>query len=697
MPDKTPSGTIQFVKQRPASAENYQLVTDDFRNDMYADNLDFLQSSQDELYQLIRQHRCTDYRLCINPDGSPNVMHVPSRQLLYYAEGPMNVNSASALLEKIPFDMDISPSYALQYKPDWHQRNPITTRMYQALYDAGKMPVLAEQSSRDQFNQNFNPSFIPFIRVYGIGLGYHISQLLQSRDVLSLIIYEPEVDLFYSSLFITPWRLVFQYMQLDPSRQICLIVGQNAETALDTEKKFLAAHYPFVQNTRWQVSLFNTTQIQQFRALENQHYRVSSDGMTAGWYEDQRAGLVNALGSIIAGRKVYTGKRVSEFQRIAIIGAGPSLDASIAYLKQHSEDFIIFACGTAITPLLKNDIVPDYHIHQERTSNTKTVSSWAGLDAYKNITALKLNVLDPEIDELYREAFIFQKYNDPASALLEERFPVTRHVNPTVTNSSIAFAGELGAHEVYLFGVDYGSPSDAERMHAEHYIHAHRATEKVDPDSQFKLAGNLGKTIISTEKLVFSRNVAEIAIAHYAQSKWFNVGEGALIKGAKPIRPEQLPERFKKALKKPAVEQQIAACFSNKYSARDVIGRLESQHGSNIAEYFLALRSFLQTPAETRSAVISTLGALYQALDIGKEINNFMPHKLFSGAIKTYIDNVNIQHSLFDNDADAIAFFNHAKQILNDYLDDMQTDINAVIAAARERLAQAEQQRHSDS
>ncbi len=691
MSDSTPTPTIQFEQQGSGEAANYQLVNDGFRNEMFDDNLAFLQSAQPAIYDIIKSHLCRDYRLCINPDGSPNVLQVAAQKLLYYAEGPMNINGARAMLEKLPFDMDISPTYALQYKPDWHQRNPLSTRMYQALYDVGSISQLVDETNRTNFNQNFNPRFIPYLRIYGVGLGYHLSQLIQSRDVLSLLIYEPEIDLFYCSLFITPWRLIFEYMQMDPARRLSLIVGQKAEQAIEQEKSFLAAHYPFIQNTRWQLSMFSTAEIQRFIALEYQHYRVSSDGLTAGWYEDQRAGLVNALGNIIAARKVFTGKRIKDFLRVAIVGAGPSLDDSIAYLKQHTDDFIIFACGTAITSLLKNDIVPDYHVHQERRSDAEAVISWAGVDSYKNITALKLNVLDAEVDDLYREAFIFQKYNDPASALLEDSFPVTQHVNPTVTNSAIAFASELGANEVYLLGVDYGAPSDTERMHATHYIHAQRATEKVDVNSQFKLDGNFGKTIISTEKLVFSRNIAEIAIQNQPGIKWFNVGDGALIKGTKPIATTKLPVRYKKHLNKLSLQQQIASCFSNNYSASHVIEQLESQHGHSVNEYILAMRNFVDVPVGSRSAVASTLAAMYQAADIGKDLNNFMPHKLFSGAIKLFIDDVNIQHALFDNDADALVFYAQATQILATYLDEMLTETQQVIRNAREQLEQHNQ------
>lgn len=678
---------IQISTLEPKTVERtYQVITDDFRNEMFDDNIAYFKSHQPDIFSIIKNHHCTDYRLCINPDGSPNIIHMPSKSLVYYSDGNMIFNSMNVKLENIPYAMEISPAYAMTYKPDWYDRNPIATQMYQKLFDLGPIKIMAEDDSRQHFNNTFKPDFIPFLRIYGIGLGYHITRLIQSKDIVATLIYEPEIDLFYTSLYTTPWRLIFKYMQIDPARRFSLIVGSCPDEAIKVEKKFLASNFPFLPVCRWQFKLFQTTAIKHFIELEKEAYCIIGDDLTAGWYEDQRAGLVNCLGNLISGRKLFTGDKVSGFLRVAIVGAGPSLDDSIACLKEHTDDFIIFACGTAITPLLKNGIVPDFHVHQERRSRAEAVMSWAGAKSYKNIIALKLNVVEPEVDELYQDAFIFQKFNDPASALLPEHFPVTKYVNPTVTNSAIAFATQLGANEVYLFGVDYGASSRREKMHAEHYIHAHRVSEKVDKTSKYVLPGNLGDTVISTDKLFVSHNTAEITIASYPQIAWFNVADGALIKGAKPLNIKDIHGKFRQVIDKGNLRREITDCFCDNYSTGAVIENLVQLHGKNITDYFSAIRKFLNVTPINKSMIVNTLASIYQAVDIGKENNHFIPHKLFSGALKRFIDNVYIQNNLFDSNAEAVEFFKLTMPVLEQYLEDIEKDITEVITWARQQL-----------
>jgi hypothetical protein len=663
--------TIEMTGTR----KQVRLINDDYSNDVFEENLAYFEEHQPELYKHIRNHQCTDYRLCFNPDGSPNIIYIPDNRVLYYTDGNLILNSTIHGLESIPFNMDISPAYALAYDAEWHDKNVITTRLYRELLDTGPLKMLVEDEGRRRFNESYNPDFIPFIRIYGIGLGYHITRLLQSRNVLATLIYEPEIDLFYVSLFTIRWRQVFEYMNCDGNRRFSLIVASSPREAVQIEKQFLATHFPFLPIARWQIKLFDTEPVREFIRLENDACRLLSDTLTAGWYEDQKAGLANCLGNLARNTPVFTGKKTARFLRIAIVGAGPSLDDSIGYLRAHADDFIIFACGTAITPLLKNNIMPDYHIHQERCTGADAMLKWADAEDYRDIISLKLNVIDPEVDAFYRDTFIFQKFNDPASSLLTGNFTVSKNTNPTVTNSAIAFAGDLGADEVYLFGVDYGAAPGREQMHAQHYIHAHRDNETVDRTSLFTLPGNLGQTVISTDKLMTSHKVAEFAIAACPGIAWFNVGDGALVRNTGSLQVRDLPVTFGKHVDKSAIRDEIAGCFSNDYTADAIIDSLQQHHIPAINDYMAVVRELAAQAPASRADIVNTLAVLYQAAEIGSDHDHFMPHKLFSGSIKRFIDDVYIQTCMFDNENDAAEFYRSAVRVLDRYLDAMQQDV----------------------
>ena len=679
---------IQFEKNIPDTEINYQVVTDDFSNETLEKNLVYFREHHPDIHALIKNHKCSDYRLAINPDGSPNIMHMPSKSLVYYSDGNMNLNSTRAKLENIPFKFDIDPAYVMQMPETWHERSPLTACFYQTLYETGPIKIMSDSEKLKTFNDTHNSGFISFLRVYGIGLGFHIQHLVETRDVQTLLIYEPELDLFYTSLFTTPWWLIFSYMELDSSRIIKLMPGLSPEAAIEEEKQLLDQNNRvFITATRWQLPLFQTPAIKRFIELENQAYESFAEGLTAGWYEDQKKGLIDNIENLRQQRKVFSGKKPGKFMRMALVGAGPSLDESIEVLKQHRDDFIICACGTAITPLVKENIVPDFHVLIERNLDYQTMMDLSAGKGYEGITSIKLNVVEPGLDNLYDDTLLIQKYNDPASALLNKDFPLTKNVNPTVTNCAIAVASELKASEVYLFGIDYGTPAGHDRMHANNYFYEHHERNRVNQNG-LKLAGNFGKELITTGKLMLSRLFAEESIQNEPQIKWFNVGDGAIIKGTTAIKAADVGSKLHDSFNRSELLSLIKSCFSNSYTT-DSIQKNISTHLVTISEYFEALDSFLtRNQVQSRSEIFSLLSELYAAANSGNTESHFMPHKLFSGCLRHYVSNTATQVCMLDNDSQAIEYFEQSIFILKHFLEQVRDDAIDVLSQAENKFAQ---------
>ena len=679
---------IQFEKNIPATEINYQVVTDDFSNETLRNNLIYFREHHPDIYTLIKDHKCTDYRLAINPDGSPNIMHMPSRSLVYYSDGSMNMNSTRARLEKIPFKFDIDPAYVMQMPEAWYEKSPLTSNFYQKLYEAGPIKLMSDAEKLKTFNDTYNTGFISFLRVYGIGLGFHIQHLVETRDVQTLIIYEPELDLFYTSLFTTPWWLIFSYKELDKSRIIKLMVGISPETAIEQEKQLLHENSRvFITATRWQLSLFETPAIKQFIELENQTYQAFAEGLTAGWYEDQKKGLIDNIDNLKQHRKVYNGKKPDKFLRMALVGAGPSLDKSIEVLKKHRDDFIVCACGTAITPLIKENIIPDFHVLIERNLNYETMMDLSAGKGYEGISSIKLNVVEPGLDNLYDDTLVIQKYNDPASALLDNSFPLTKNVNPTVTNCAIAIACELNASEVYLFGIDYGTPAGHDRMHANNYFYEHHERNQVNQNG-LKLVGNFGQEIITTGKLMLSHLFAEESIQNKPQIKWFNVGDGVIIKGTTPIKALDVDELIHNNFNRAELSSMIKSCFTNRYTTTSIHKNICS-HINTIEEYFEALNRFLsQNQVHSRSEIFSILSELYAAANTGNSESHFMPHKLFSGCLRHYVSNTATQVCMLEDDRQAIEYFDQSVLILKQFLDQVRDDAVGVLSESKQLFGQ---------
>ena len=53
---------------------------------------------------------------------------------------------------------------------------------------------------------------IPILVVNGIGLGYHLAEIYERIDVMNLIIVEPDLDVFYLSLYCFDWANLLNYL-----------------------------------------------------------------------------------------------------------------------------------------------------------------------------------------------------------------------------------------------------------------------------------------------------------------------------------------------------------------------------------------------------------------------------------------------------------------------------------------------------
>ncbi len=666
---------------KPSNTITLHLLPKTFRNDLYEQNLHYFKRSQPQIYNAIINHDCESYWICSSANGSPNILNLKTKQPLYTT---FNTQDLLRNIDESIGNMSCIARLAdtfLGGKDDiWKQNNPIQYGMLQKLYEKG---IFKEyELSHDDLRplQKFNNDFMPLVRVYGIGLGYHITGLIKMKNISFMSIYEPHLDLFYTSLYTTPWELIFQYFERK-NKNLNLILGASPEDAIKKNLAFISNKLLSLTTFYYRYKHVQTPDIENLIKIEHRSDSVAREQSDAGWYEDQRIGFYLSARNIKEKKKYFTGKQIQSFCRAFVVGAGPSLNESIIYLKKHQKDGIIISCGSAITPLLKAGIVPDYEVVQERVWQFEEHEQKHDLDLLKKITLLKLNVVSTKIDRFYKDTLVFQKFRDPGSSLLSKKYPVTTAVNPTVTNAGIAMCAALGVKEVFLFGVDYGAPVDSERMHAKDtFYDDERVDDSVVSKTPFELPGNLGATIKTDPVLSWSHNTTEMKIAEFPQIKWFNIGEGAYIKGAKPIAVTDLPATFKKKISKKKLIEEIQSCFDNKYSADAVMDHLQNNQIQQVDEYLEALAGFSQSTPQTREEILGVLSLMYKAAHTGKEQSGYLPSSLLPYGFTQFINNVYIQCSLARDDSRAVNFFHYATEVLGEYISDIKGDLSKIIS-----------------
>ncbi len=656
------------------------ILSDNFRNEQFEQNLAYFQQYQPALFDIINKHQCKEYQLCITADGNPNILHLASKTLVYSTTGMDEIiSSIQHGIDNLSCNTYLSPGFIGGAPEEWLIDNPIQAKMLDTLYDTGIFKQMQLTLQQLTPLENYATDYLPMIRVYGIGLGYHLTELIRQKKISYMLIYEPHFDLFYNSLFTTPWNLIFRYFA-SSNKGINLALATSPEQAIASHQIFMESRLTPVSSLFYRFNYFaNSAAINEKIQQESQADNVQRQQLDAGWYEDQRVGLFYAARNIRNNNKFYNGKKIKPFFSAFVVGSGPSLNESITYIKEHQQDAIIIACGSAMTPLFKAGITPDYVVVQERNWHLAELEQKHRAEL-KRVSLLKLNVVSSLIDDFYKETLIFQKHNDPGSVLMDSNYAITGELNPTVTNAGISMVAELGASRVYLFGVDYGVPEGNRKAHAKGTIYDD-VEDDINDTARFKLTGNLGATIQSDEVLTWSLDTTEMSLKKHAHIQWYNVGEGAKIKGAIPITTSTLPKRFSKAINKPDLHQKITACFDNNYHTETIIKQLKTHYMAQVDEYCDALMGFTLATPQTREEITSTLSLMYMATNVGRNRMDFLPASLLAYGFKQFITDVYIQNGLQADEISATQFFEHARKVLADFIQSIQKDLDKLLLA----------------
>lgn len=413
-----------------------------------------------------------------------------------------------------------------------------------AVQKAGKYEKLTELPPR-----------FPTAVIFGIGLGYHLPELFEQRQFDYTYLIEPSFENFYCSLFCIDWHSLIE--KIDKQHGVLIFqLGASFKTFIDDlyrvsqdigafslTKCFCYQHFPSKEN--------NELILQFYQRLFEMHGGY-------GFYNDATTALAHTVENTARGINLIksTASRRNPFTRypVYVIGNGPSLDESIEFIRETQNEAIIIAAGTALQTLLKNDVVPDFHVLIERPKSTYDVLiSLLPKSAYRDINLLTMNLIYPDVVPLYKWVGMAGKGIDAGGDLLnyvrlsEQSKPLMYlpFCNPLVSNTALTYACHMGFEEIYLFGVDNGYSPDG-RHHATDSDYYKGTLKNWKPhDANRKLEGNLGSYVMASNFLAMSCHQMGrlLGMNKFKHVSCYNVGNGAKINNALPLKPEHvLPE-----------------------------------------------------------------------------------------------------------------------------------------------------------
>ncbi|GAB4058728.1 motility associated factor glycosyltransferase family protein [Uliginosibacterium sediminicola] len=472
---------------------------------------------------------------------------------------------------------------------------------------------------------DFGDHKMPIALVFGSGYGWHLERLVDDWEIRHLILVDTDLTRLNMSLYFVDYISLYQRFAAK---------GFYFSIAHDEDPKALAEHLRAMLYALWPPYFmqgtglfFNDYDSDRVKTLWN---KLKNDLWTLyrgwGFLDDEILGLKHAMENAIEGYPLYTRKPLNmpADAEVFVVGSGPSLDGLLPVLRANKDRAVIISCGTAITALARAGIKPDLHVEIERTHMTYVVLlDPATREMVKDVPLVALSIMDPAVFTLTDKPLMFQKEIDLGAPLLDIHGKTKRfRSGPTCTNGGVALALDMGFSKIHLVGIDFGF-KEAGSHHAKTSLYFDEsdkaeALEKIVQDTHIthqknkSTEGNFCEEVLSTEIFMHSRDAMAITIDEYPGAKVFNLNDGARIRNATPLRPEELRIEADPA-NKPAALAAMLSSFTDQYDANPFANM------GSLMEQLQALRTDLRR---------ILAGELHNKMDIADKLYD-MHHYLF--------------------------------------------------------------------
>lgn len=431
------------------------------------------------------------------------------------------------------------------------------------------------------------PHEVPSALIFGVGLGYHLGYLYERCKIGTLFLFEPDLDLFYASLFCFDWAPLLTYLHQE-NLGLHILLGQDEETIVKDFASAIHSRGSFLIANAFIMWGYQNERIRKLIEKVQQEYYLLVMGW--GFFDDNLIALSHTINNIERAVPFLKkgGKVPAGYSRtpVFIIANGPSLDDAIAVIEKNKDQAIIISCGSAISALHKVGIKPDIHVETERTKIVYDfLVNLNDPDYLRDVLFLSTDVIHPYCASLFNQSVLAFKLSEPGAAIYHNYFPhlnacaALGGVNPLVGNIGVSAPIHLGFKNLYLFGLDNGYKHKGHHHSklSSYYNNEESAGALGDMmygDSQWRREGNFGGMVISNAMFDTSRRVMEQVLATSEDVRCFNCSDGAKIEKARALPSAEIS--LSMSVDKSALLGEIVAlCAPISLSKQDVESLLD--------------------------------------------------------------------------------------------------------------------------
>lgn len=378
------------------------------------------------------------------------------------------------------------------------------------LHSNGLVLLEASELAREWFDDESTDYII-----YGLGLGYHISELLELDDKITICVYESDINIIRIACAFTEIYKVLSDDRVKVIYDPLFDKLSSASIDLMVDTKFLI-HNPSLRNIRdSRVREQLEDYFISYSSVKNQVHSLNSNFKNNIMKYDYS---VDSLKEELQGKDLY------------IIAAGPSLDKNFLELKNIGSNGIILTTGTVYKKLLNVGIRPNYIIIID---SNKPVLEQVRDIRETQIPLLYLSTVYYKVPENYqgKKFIICQKGYQKA-----EEFAIKKGYNLYQTGGSVSTTAldlgiQFGCKRIIFLGLDLAYTNNQDHASGTPSLNTVRETDLRQVEDIY------GNMIGTSKNLDIYRKWIERRIKDVKDIEFIDATEGgAKIKGMKIMK-----------------------------------------------------------------------------------------------------------------------------------------------------------------
>jgi len=511
-------------------------------------------------------------------------------------------------------------------------------KKYQHYQFVGKTEKLLEEVAEEAGQL---PEVVKSLIMFGIGLGYQIEALFAHKEVEKLFLCEPNRDFFFASLFAIDWEHILTDADKN-NRRIYINIGDDGSHLFrDLLAQFYSIGPYILASTYFYQAYYNANLIKALAQLREQLQIVISIGE---YYDHARFGISHTTETISRGYPFLVSapaKQLSHQQKevpIFIVGNGPSLDNALEAIKAWQGKAIVVSCGTALMPLYKNGIVPDFHAEIEQNRSTfDWICRVGDFDYLKQINLISCNGIHPDTCDLFKNVYIAFKAGESSTVsalniLGRDNYEELEYAFPTVSNFAVNIFSKIGFNQIYLMGVDLGF-FDREQHHSRHSGYYKKNGKEIynyreKNNTSIVVPGNFRKTVFTKHEFKVSKEILEQTLAS-RKIDCFNTSDGARVAHSAPLAIDNILLTNSEQEKEEAIGAIVSHAFRSAHEFAHYSEQFQQRYQQKNLEFELGgLIKLVEQPitsaAEAEALINKQKDLLFASYSHGKSLLFFL-------------------------------------------------------------------------